>query len=704
MKRTLLIIVFTALCFNAVAQSKDEKLDSLYYSLPEAMVTGDKPIVKADKGKLIYDLPHIIKDLPVDNVFDAIKELPGVTERDGSFTLAGRGVKVVIDGKVTNMSSEQLNTLLKSIPASSIANAEVMYSAPARYQVRGAMINISLKKADDSIAPVVGEVGGKWQYDNRHAFQERASLIVNKGKFSGDILYSHTHGKSFSETGSEAHHSLYDGTVHEIIDASTSESQSHRHNWRVGADYNIGQKHSLSGVYTGSYAKGTGVYTTTGFHNAVNNALSVNQMHNGRIDYNTPFGLSAGAEFTIYQAPIIQIFKEIPDHVGNDVGDGRHAWLDRASSWNDGGLTAHDNQHITRWKAFVSQEHNTKNGWGINYGVNFNMAKDDSWQKYTGTGELPGDMSAVQRENILNIYAGFNKSFGDKLMMDVSLAGERYESEVWKKWDIYPNAVLLYTPNKDNLFQLVVNGNRDYPEYWAVKSATNISSGGYSEIIGNPDLSPASSWFAQFIYLFRNKYMLAAWFGHTDNYFVQTQYLDPNRLKSIFKWVNFDYQQTAGLQLAIPFKAGQWLDSRLTVTGQYQHEKDSDFYDMSFDRHKVYLYVILNNSFTISRKPHLIMNVNGSYNTAAIQGLYDMPQSGNLDMSLTWRFLKEKANLTVGCYDVLETQGISPYMNYGKQVVYNHYPSYREFKLTFSYRFGAYKDKERKEVDTSRFR
>ena len=683
MKRTLLISLFTALCLNASAQSQDEKLDSLYYSLPEVMVTGDKPIVKADKGKLIYDLPHIIKYLPVDNAFDAIKELPGVTEKDGVFTLAGRGAKVVIDGKVTNMTSEQLNTLLKSIPASNIANAEVMYSAPARYQVRGAMINITLKKADENVAPVVGEVGGKWKYDNRHAFEERASVIINKGKFSGDVLYSHTHGKSFSESGSEAHHSLNDGTIHEIIDASSSESQSHRHNWRVGADYNIGEKHSLSGVYTGSYAKGSGIYTTTGFHNAVNNTLSVNQMHNGRIDYNTPFGLSAGAEFTSYKAPIIQALNN-PD--GSNI------------------LTANDNQHITRWKAFVSQEHNTKNGWGINYGINFNMAKDDSWQKYNGTGEVPDDMSAVQRENILNIYAGFNKSFGDKLMMDVSLAGERYESEVWKKWDIYPNAVLAYTPNKDNLFQLYVSGNRDYPEYWAVKSATNISSGGYSEIIGNPDLSPASSWFAQFIYLFKNKYMLAAWFGHTDDYFVQTQYLDPDRLKSIFKWVNFDYQQTAGLQLAIPFKAGQWLDSRLTVTGQYQHEKDSDFYDMSFDRHKVYLYVFLNNSFTISRKPYLIMNVNGSYNTAAIQGLYDLPQSGNLDMSLTWRFLKEKANLTVGCYDVLETQGISPYMNYGKQVVYNHYPSYREFKLTFSYRFGAYKDKERKEVDTSRFR
>ena len=46
MKRTLFIIVFTAMCFNAGAQSKDEKLDSLYYSLPEAMVTGEKPIVR----------------------------------------------------------------------------------------------------------------------------------------------------------------------------------------------------------------------------------------------------------------------------------------------------------------------------------------------------------------------------------------------------------------------------------------------------------------------------------------------------------------------------------------------------------------------------------------------------------------------------------------------------------------------------------
>ena len=158
-KNALSIILCIAFCLNLAAQSQDKALDSLYYSLPESLVTGERPIVKADKGKLVYDLPHIIRNLPVDNAYDAIKELPGVIENDGSFSLAGKGAKVVIDGKVTNMTQEQLNTLLKSIPSSSIANAEVMYSAPARYQVRGAMINITLKKAEAGIAPVQGEAG-----------------------------------------------------------------------------------------------------------------------------------------------------------------------------------------------------------------------------------------------------------------------------------------------------------------------------------------------------------------------------------------------------------------------------------------------------------------------------------------------------------------------------------------------------------------
>lgn len=60
-----------------------------------------------------------------------------MSEMNDNLTLGGKSVTVVLDGKVTTMTQEQLNTLLKSIPAGRIEKAEVMYSAPARYQVRG---------------------------------------------------------------------------------------------------------------------------------------------------------------------------------------------------------------------------------------------------------------------------------------------------------------------------------------------------------------------------------------------------------------------------------------------------------------------------------------------------------------------------------------------------------------------------------------
>ena len=47
---------------------------------PEIMITGQRPIVKAEQGKLVYDLPRLIGNLPVDNAYDAVKELPGVTD------------------------------------------------------------------------------------------------------------------------------------------------------------------------------------------------------------------------------------------------------------------------------------------------------------------------------------------------------------------------------------------------------------------------------------------------------------------------------------------------------------------------------------------------------------------------------------------------------------------------------------------------
>ncbi len=59
-------------------------MDSLFQQLPEVLVRGERPVIKAEKGKLIYDVPRIIEKLPVTNAYEVLKELPGVTEQNGT--------------------------------------------------------------------------------------------------------------------------------------------------------------------------------------------------------------------------------------------------------------------------------------------------------------------------------------------------------------------------------------------------------------------------------------------------------------------------------------------------------------------------------------------------------------------------------------------------------------------------------------------
>ena len=534
----------------------DARLDSLYQTLPEVMITGERPVVKASQGKLVYDLPQLIRDLPVDNAYDAVKELPGVTEMNGGLQLAGQGVTVILNGKVTTLSVEQLYTLLRSIPASRIEKAEVMYNAPARYQVRGAMINVRLRHRIGDPGVVQGELYGKYNQEHEASFEERASLLYNGQKFSADFLYSHTHGESFSTTDKEARHwQQADGSTHLIDNHEEMRARSHTHSFRLGTDYTLAENHSLSFVYNGAYATSHTQQNSTGTQTAESLSGQTSWLHNGRLDYRTPIGLKAGAEFTWYNAPGNQL---LHSRMGDDALD----------------FYTEDGQRINAWKFFLAQEHQLKNGWGLNYGAVYTTSVDHSYQTYeheelktkNEESELPNDVRSRRREQTFNLYAGFSKSFGQKLMIDFSLAMERYKTPVWDEWDIYPVLNLTYLPADGHILQFNFSSDKSYPDYWAVQDAVSYIGGGYSEIHGNPLLKPAQSYEFQMNYILKSKYIFSTWFSHTKDYSVQTLYQSSQRLVEIYKYLNFDYRQQFGIQASVPFKVKNWLNSRLTLS------------------------------------------------------------------------------------------------------------------------------------------
>ena len=693
MRQLILIAGLAAFVAKLPAQERADSLltgdvqaDSLFQALPEVMVEGERPVVKALPGRLEYDLPRMIAQKPIDNVYDALKELPGVVEMNGGLTLGARGVTVVLDGKVTNMSAGQLYSLLKSMPASRIERVEVMYNAPARYQVRGALINVRLRHRIGDPGSVQGEAFAK--YDQRHeaSFEERASLLYNGGKLSADFLYSHAHGESYHTTDKEARHwQEAEGEAYSVRNHERGHGRNHTHTFRLGAGYRFAENHSLDFVYNGSYDTSHYNQYTTGTQTATTLGNQEAWLHNGQLDYQAPFGLKAGAEFTWYHAPGSQRLVSEMDGTSMD-------------------FYTEDAQRINAWKFYVSQEHQLRHGWGLNYGAVYSTSVDNSYQRYSGNEGLPSDMDSRRREQTLNVYAGFSKSFGEDLSVDFSLAAERYRTPVWDEWSWYPNLTAMYKPSASHIVQLSFSSDKRYPGYWAVQDAVSYLGGGYSEVQGNPLLKPSKDYDVRLVYVLKSKYIFSAWFSHTEDYATQTLYQSPERLVEIYRYLNFDFQRQAGIQASVPFKVKKWLDSRLTLIGVWMREKDNDFYDMPFDRRICYGMAVWNNTVTLSTRPDLRLTLNGFVRSKAHQGTYDLPASGNVDIALRYAFAGQNCILSAWCKDIFETAGIDPYVRIARQWVTNDYSCYRSVGLSFTWKFGGYQEKRREAVDTSRFK
>ena len=88
-----------------------------------------------------------------------------------------------------------------------------------------------------------------------------------------------------------------------------------------------------------------------------------------------------------------------------------------------------------------------------------------------------------------------------------------------------------------------------------------------------------------------------------------------------------------------------------------------------------------------------------------MQGSYRIQPIGSVNATLRYTFAGDKATLSARCSDIFNTSMPECNLRYGGQDVRMENSFYlRTLTLNFSFRFGGYKKKEIKEVDTSRFR
>ncbi|MBR1889532.1 MAG: TonB-dependent receptor [Alloprevotella sp.] len=673
------IFLFLSLCVSLAgyAQTDTLRADSIFQSLPEAMVRGERPIVKPDGVALLYNLPELIRNKPVDNAYDALKHIPGVVEIGESLQFAGQSVNVIIDGKAQILSSVQLTALLKNIPASRLKEAAFYASAPAKFQVRGILIDLHLKH-ESADRYLQAELFADAEMRDDPRFHQRANLNWTHGRLSADLLYSHGRERYYSENQTHALHTLNNGTTTQIDNANEWHGRHSENLLRLGADYNWTDHHRLSLVYDGQYNFSKGHETSTGWNLSHGNGTGRTRLHNVRMDYEMPWGLKAGAEMLFYRTPHVS-------HIHSENGAGVLEYGSESC------------QRINKWKTYLSGEHKLRSGWSLNYGGIYATTVDNSRQSYDNP-DLQ-DTATRRREQRFDLYAGFSRSWTDRFSLSASLDVEHFKSIVQDTWGLFPTISATYMPVKKHILQLSLSSNKQYPPYWEMQDVASWQDS-YTVLVGNPGLKPARDYGLMLQYVLKNKYVFLIGATHTSDYYVQLLYQSPERLMQIYKTTNFNYKREVVAQVVCPVKAGQWYDARFTVVGFWTNERADDFFEMPFNRHALSLMAFTTHTFSITKQ--LFFTLSAFARTRGIQGLYNLPASGNLDVGLRYSLCGGKVTFNLYGKNLLKTSSISPEIHYKTQYLDLHFRDFRTFGLSLSYRFGNFKEHKREAVDTSR--
>ena len=658
------------------------RLQREVYTLNGVQVKGERLIVKAENGHLTYDMPQLLEILPADNAYDALTSIPGVSEMNGTIMFSGQAVTLIINGKPTTLSAGQVVERLRQIPAAMLAKAEVMPSAPPKYHVRGMAINIVTKDFTGT-NQLSGQLMGGWRQNKYGTGYAGGSIIYNQGKLGIDASYKFTDGTGYGQVEHEANHPL-NGQRMSYSDKTHNRSDGLDHDYHVGLDYAISDDHRLSVAYTGQWNSTRSTNTTTGTAQSMQHSRQHTYLHHADASYTAPFGLQLGVSYTNYQEPRTQDLEGELYDISRD-------------------LTVDSRQKVSKWLFTADQTHSLIKGWELNYGGKAQFTNNNSYQTTLDADRqpMPDATSHVDYdERIVNGYIGLSKQIGQSLSLDASVTAEQYHATKWNEWRIYPQFNAMWNINAKNMLNISFSSEAVYPSYWSTMSSIYYASA-YCEIWGNPDLKPLSKYDINLMWQLNRKYTFTAFAMLEPDYFVQMAYQPSDRMAVIMKETNFDYSNYFGLQASAQFSAGSWLNGNVMATALYRHDK-TNFFDLPIDR--TCLAGILGGMAVVKpfQRHNLALMLNPFFQTKAIQGVYDIDPLFRLNATLRYTSANGKWSIVAKGENILNahinTRSTIANQDYAMRV----WMPYTNYSLTAIYRIGNFKEKKKKEVDTSR--
>lgn len=677
----------------------------------EITIAAKRPLIKQVDNKLVYDASMLRESKVVSNAFDILRHLPNLIGGGDNLQLAGASeFAILIDGKPSTLTKEQIIKTLKSMPASRVSNIEVMYSTPPQYNIRGAAINIVLENELESQMnhPLQGEIATEYIQGHHPGYNFRTNLLYNKPSFKIDLTIEGKSQKEWNRNRIDAIHQIQDDLFNISLDDKKVYNLSSL-DLRLSVIRILKNKSSLSLTYTGSLAKRTGnptanaiFYKNEELDNTINSRVDKEikmDMHNVRLDYTSSKHFTFGADYTIYQDPTKEIYRDFDHGFNNMLSE----------------FKTTSKQQINKILLYADHSLNLGHNTSLNYGIKFNYSKNHNNYDYFNiiSDISPDSISRIkQQEYNYSAYVSFSKRFNDKFSIQASFSGGMYKGTIntenqkqtlWDNFEPLVNANISYNPSSNHMLQFSFSSNIQYPPYWAL-SNNGFRLNAYSILQGNPSLKFSRKYNTQLVYIINRKYTILGFNSYIPNYFTQIPYQSSTELQNIFQMVNLDYQKTYGIVGIVPFELGKFLDSKVTVNFFRQIDKSNNFNNLVFKNSNNSLSLQIDNTFNILSNPNIKGELLAHYFSGAIQGIYHIRHFSNVTAGLKWQSKNKHIEIGAQIQDIFRTTNMTLKTNFENQnLKMRDYANTPFFRLTFIYRFSNYSKKEKYEIDKSRF-
>ncbi len=260
-------------------------------ALNEVSVTAQKPLVKMEPDKIVYSMESD-PEAQTNNVMQMLYKIPLVTvDAEDNITVNGKSnFKILINGKSSSMMSTNFKDVLKSLPANTIKDIEVITNPSSKYDAEGVGGIINIITTKKTLSGYNGSVSSG--VDARGSLNWSGYLATKIKKFSFSARY---YGSQFIQPESKTAGSseYFNNTYYHFSSSNGSSNYKGLSNGFSGeASYDIDSMNLISLSFWGYQ----GFYKNNGFSEMqfMNTTDNITRMYTNAINSKNSNGSLSG--------------------------------------------------------------------------------------------------------------------------------------------------------------------------------------------------------------------------------------------------------------------------------------------------------------------------------------------------------------------------------------------------------------------------